>query len=169
MDVDQQDKPLVAFEKYVDSILDLLIDGETIGIKDKLVDLTDKPEILFFGPDEGTADYMDWASSHAKRRGASFWKAFTTGKSQSMGGIPHDKYAMTTRSVHQYVLGIYRKLDLKEEEVTKFQTGGPDGDLGSNEIKISSDKTIAVVDALVSCMMLLASTALNSLVWLILA
>ncbi|CAO3633164.1 unnamed protein product [Mucor fragilis] len=146
LDVDQQDKPLVAFEKYVDSILDLLIDGETIGIKDKLVDLTDKPEILFFGPDEGTADYMDWASSHAKKRGASFWKAFTTGKSQSMGGIPHDKYAMTTRSVHQYVLGIYRKLNLKEEQVTKFQTGGPDGDLGSNEIKISSDKTIAIVD-----------------------
>ncbi|KAL9547950.1 hypothetical protein MBANPS3_005930 [Mucor bainieri] len=146
LDVDQQDKPLVAFEKYVDSVLDLLIDGETIGIKDKLVDLTDKPEILFFGPDEGTADYMDWASSHAKKRGASFWKAFTTGKSQSMGGIPHDKYAMTTRSVHQYVLGIYRKLDLKEEEVTKFQTGGPDGDLGSNEIKISKDKTIAIVD-----------------------
>lgn len=27
-----------------------------------------------------------------------------------------------------------------------MQTGGPDGDLGSNEIKISRDKTIAVVD-----------------------
>merc|ERR1712232_479243 len=27
-----------------------------------------------------------------------------------------------------------------------FQTGGPDGDLGSNEILISKDKTIAVVD-----------------------
>lgn len=26
------------------------------------------------------------------------------------------------------------------------QTGGPDGDLGSNEIKISKDKTIAIVD-----------------------
>ncbi|KAI8646021.1 Glutamate/Leucine/Phenylalanine/Valine dehydrogenase-domain-containing protein [Parasitella parasitica] len=146
LDVDQQDKPVVAFEKYVDSMLDLLIDGETIGIKDKLVDLTGKPEILFFGPDEGTADYMDWASQHARRRGATFWKAFTTGKSPSLGGIPHDKYAMTTRSVHQYVLGIYRKIGLKEEEVTKFQTGGPDGDLGSNEIKISTDKTIAVVD-----------------------
>jgi len=59
-----------------------------------------------------------------------------------MGGIPHDTYGMTTRSVHQYVLGIYRKLGLKEEEVKKFQTGGPDGDLGSNEIKISFDKTI---------------------------
>jgi glutamate dehydrogenase len=27
-----------------------------------------------------------------------------------------------------------------------MQTGGPDGDLGSNEIKISKDKTIAIVD-----------------------
>lgn len=146
LDIDQQDKSFVAFEKYVDSILDLLIVGQTPGIKEKLVDLTDKPEILFFGPDEGTADFMDWASQHARRRNASFWKAFTTGKSQSLGGIPHDTYGMTTRSVHQYVLGIYRTLGLKEEECTKLQTGGPDGDLGSNEIKISKDKTIAIVD-----------------------
>ena len=27
-----------------------------------------------------------------------------------------------------------------------MQTGGPDGDLGSNEIKISKDKTTAIVD-----------------------
>ncbi|KAI7899115.1 Glutamate/Leucine/Phenylalanine/Valine dehydrogenase-domain-containing protein [Cokeromyces recurvatus] len=146
LDVDQQDKPLVAFEKYVDAVLDLLIDGETIGVKEKLVDLTEKPEILFLGPDEGTAEYMDWASQHARRRGASFWKAFTTGKSQSLGGIPHDVYGMTTRSVHQYVLGIYRTFGLQEEDCFKLQTGGPDGDLGSNEIKISNDKTIAVVD-----------------------
>lgn len=112
----------------------------------KIVDRHGKPEILFFGPDEGTADYMDWASSHARQRGASFWKAFTTGKSQSIGGIPHDLFGMTTRSVHQYVLGILRKLNLKEDQVFKLQTGGPDGDLGSNEILISKDKTIGIVD-----------------------
>ncbi|KAF9159656.1 NAD-dependent glutamate dehydrogenase [Actinomortierella ambigua] len=146
LDVNQQDKPLVAFEKYVDAILDLLIVGETPGIKERIVDLYKKPEILFFGPDEGTADYMDWASAHARERGASFWKAFTTGKSQALGGIPHDIYGMTTRSVHQYVLGIYRQLGLKEEDCLKLQTGGPDGDLGSNEIKISKDKTCGIVD-----------------------
>jgi glutamate dehydrogenase len=27
-----------------------------------------------------------------------------------------------------------------------MQTGGPDGDLGSNEIKISKDKTIGIID-----------------------
>ncbi|PVU90824.1 hypothetical protein BB559_004418 [Furculomyces boomerangus] len=146
LNFESQDKPFVAFEKYVDSILDLLLGGQTPGIKEKIVDLYDKPEILFFGPDEGTAGYMDWASKHAHHRGAHFWKAFTTGKSQSMGGIPHDKYAMTTNSVHQYVLGILKKLDIDETKITKFQTGGPDGDLGSNEILISKDKTTSVVD-----------------------
>lgn len=34
----------------------------------------------------------------------------------------------------------------QEESITKLQTGGPDGDLGSNEIKISKDKTMAIVD-----------------------
>jgi glutamate dehydrogenase len=53
---------------------------------------------------------------------------------------------MTTRSVRQYVKGIYRKLGLNEANVTKLQIGGPDGDLGSNEIKLGLEKTIGVVD-----------------------
>lgn len=96
--------------------------------------------------DIGTADMMDWASQHARQKGAGFWNAFTTGKSPAIGGIPHDVFGMTTRSVHQYVLGIFRKLGLDEGTVTKLQIGGPDGDLGSNEIKISKDKTIGIVD-----------------------
>ena len=132
-----QEKADIAFQKYVDAILDIVLAKRN----------ADKgEEILFFGPDEGTANYMDWAALHARKRGASFWKAFTTGKSQSLGGIPHDVFGMTTRSVHQYVLGILRKLGIDERVVTKVQTGGPDGDLGSNEIKISKDKTTAIVD-----------------------
>jgi hypothetical protein len=53
---------------------------------------------------------------------------------------------MTTRSIHAYVLGSLAKLGLDETQVTKFQTGGPDGDLGSNEILISKDRTIGIVD-----------------------
>lgn len=137
-----QDKSQVSFHKYVDSILDLLL----LEKNSSIVDRWGMEEILFFGPDEGSADYMDWASLHAKQRGASFWKAFATGKSQSLGGIPHDLYGMTTTSIHSYVSGIYRKLSLLEDEVTKFQTGGPDGDLGSNEILMSSNKTLSIVD-----------------------
>lgn len=39
---------------------------------------------------------------------------------------------MTSLSVRAYTTGIYRQLGLNEEEVTKVQTGGPDGDLGSS-------------------------------------
>ncbi|KAH7926488.1 NADH-dependent glutamate dehydrogenase [Leucogyrophana mollusca] len=140
--------PRRCFEKYVDSIIDLLIPGQTPGIKERLVDLYGKPELLFFGPDEGTADMMDWAALHARDRGAeTWWKSFTTGKSaERLGGVPHDTYGMTSLSIRQYVLGIYKQLGLREKDITKVQTGGPDGDLGSNEILLSSDKTVAIID-----------------------
>jgi glutamate dehydrogenase len=106
---------------------------------------------------------------HARDRGAvTWWKSFTTGKSAAqLGGIPHDTYGMTSRSIRQYVVGIYKQLGLREKDVTKVQTGGPDGDLGSSmspslsfrswceaddawrcvdEILLSSDKTIAIID-----------------------
>lgn len=52
--------------------------------------------------------------------------SFTTGKSANrLGGVPHDTYGMTSISIRQYVLGIYKHLGLREKDVTKVQTGGP--------------------------------------------
>jgi glutamate dehydrogenase len=140
LNIDNQDEAERAFKDYIDGILDIIIDHEDVR------DLYGKEEILFFGPDEGTAELMDWVPIHGNKRMYSFSKALSTGKSPEVGGIPHDLYGMTTQSVHQYVLGALEKLGLKEKDVVKFQTGGPDGDLGSNEIKISEDKTVAVID-----------------------
>ncbi len=135
-----QERAELAFQKYIHGLLDLMLPN------DEIRDLLGSDEILFLGPDEGTAELMNLASSDARRRGYCFWRAFTTGKSLFMGGVPHDLYGMTTRGVHEYVLRSLDKLGLREEEVTKVQTGGPDGDLGSNEILISRDRTLAVVD-----------------------
>lgn len=146
LDYRHQDKARVAFEKYIDSILDLLLPPSSPGIKDPIVDLYGKEEILFMGPDENTADLVDWATEHARGRGAPWWKSFFTGKSPRLGGIPHDRYGMTTLSVREFVKGIYRKLNLDPSKVKKLQTGGPDGDLGSNEILLSNEKYIAIVD-----------------------
>ena len=140
LNLDAQEAGEPAFEKYVDGLLDVLLPD------DSAKDYLGREEILFLGPDEGTAHVMDWASKHARQRGYRFWKAFSTGKSTEDGGIPHDVYGMTTNSVHEYVLGILSKLGLEEERVTKAQTGGPDGDLGSNEILFSKDQTLCVVD-----------------------
>ncbi|KAJ6113763.1 Glutamate dehydrogenase NAD-dependent [Penicillium sp. IBT 18751x] len=146
LDVNHQDKARVAFEKYIDSIMDLLLPPVSPGIKDPIVDLHGQDEILFMGPDENTAELVDWATEHARARGAPWWKSFFTGKSPKLGGIPHDTYGMTTLSVRQYVLGIYRKLNIDPSTMLKLQTGGPDGDLGSNEILLSNEKYCAIVD-----------------------
>jgi len=135
-----QDKSESAFKKYINGLLDLLLPDENI------VDHYGKEVILFLGPDEGTADMMGWASERARILEHPYWKAFSTGKPVSMGGIPHDLYGMTTNSVHQYVIEILNKVGKKESLVTKVMTGGPDGDLGSNEILISKDKLLAIID-----------------------
>ncbi len=135
-----QDEEERAFKSYIDGMMDLIMPNEEVK------DLYKKREILFLGPDERTAHLMDWAALYARRRGYEYWKSFSTGKSPAIGGIPHDMYGMTTAGVHEYVLGVLEKLGLKEENIVKIQTGGPDGDLGSNEILMSKDKTIAVVD-----------------------
>jgi glutamate dehydrogenase len=139
---DAQENVQLAFKKYVSGLLDLLV----FTPEDRIVDHYQKPELLFLGPDENTADLMEWAAKFAQSRGYKYWKSFTTGKPAVLGGIPHDVHGMTTNGVHAYVVGVLAKLGLQEENVTKFQTGGPDGDLGSNEILISKDKTIAIVD-----------------------
>jgi glutamate dehydrogenase len=138
--LDSQDKAESAFKNYIEGLLDLLLPDKEV------TDAYGRNEILFLGPDENTAEMMDWACLRARGRGYPFWKSFTTGKYPSLGGVPHDLHGMTTQSIHQYVLGVLEELGLEEEKVTKIQTGGPDGDLGSNEIKISKDRTLAVID-----------------------
>jgi len=66
----------LCFENFVDAIIDLLIPGQSPGIKEKIVDLSGRkdPEVLFFGPDENTAGLMDWACFHARKRNAPWWK-----------------------------------------------------------------------------------------------
>ncbi|MBN2246648.1 MAG: NAD-glutamate dehydrogenase [Candidatus Aminicenantes bacterium] len=135
-----QDKPKAAFKKYINGLLDLMLPDE------KILDYYNKEVILFLGPDEGTAELMEWATLRAKSLGYTYWKAFATGKPVTMGGIPHDLYGMTTNSVHQYVINILKKVGVPESNITKVMTGGPDGDLGSNEIFISKDKIIALID-----------------------
>jgi glutamate dehydrogenase len=129
-----------AFRFYIDAILDLLVPPRRSDVAGW------EEEILFFGPDEGTADLMDWACGRARERGYGYWKAVTTGKDAALGGISHKEFGMTTQGVHRYVLGILRELGVAEDAITKAQTGGPDGDLGSNEILVSRDRTIALVD-----------------------
>lgn len=131
------------FTKYLEALLDCMM-PEQNGIYSG--HMKGSSELLYFGPDENTAGFMDLGAELARARGYPYWKALTTGKSVRLGGVPHDTYGMTTASVHAYVLELLRELGEEEAAITKFQTGGPDGDLGSNEILVSKDRTIGMVD-----------------------
>jgi glutamate dehydrogenase len=74
-----------ALYDYTEGIIDLMIDDQCI------IDYYGNPEMIFFGPDEGTARLMDAVALRARDRDYPYWRTLTTGKSF---GIPHDSYGM---------------------------------------------------------------------------
>lgn len=174
-----------ALYDYTEGIMDLMLPDETV------VDHYGKPEMVFFGPDEGTAPLMDAISFRAKERGYEYWRTITTGKSF---GIPHDTYGIlenhdlfgltahkdkktelqingdtvaltadmediwkhiggkikTSGMTTTGIMGAFRTLishcGCREEDLNLMITGGPDGDLGSNEIQCYQGKICLILD-----------------------
>lgn len=174
-----------ALNDYTEGIMDLMLPDSSV------VDYYGKSEMVFFGPDEGTAPLMDDIAYHAREKGYQYWRTITTGKSF---GIPHDTYGllaggeafglydqgksgvelqvegrsviitsdmekifaevgdkitasgMTTTSI----MGSFRTLidhyKAKEEELNLMITGGPDGDLGANQIQCYKGKICLIID-----------------------
>lgn len=119
-----------------DSILDLVVDTEET--RETIVDYFGKREVLYLGPDENVIpEDINWIIKQAGRRGYETPAAFMSSKPRA--GINHKEYGVTSEGVNvfldvalQRVLGI----DPRKESFTIKMTGGPDGDVGGNEIKI---------------------------------
>ena len=157
----------------------------------EIIDYLEKPERLFFGPDEGTAGFMDAVAYRAKERGDKYWRTATTGKSF---GIPHDTYGLTddrrvfglisrddegtelqieglpvmvttdTRRIRKKIgdhiatsgmttMGVMATLrtvldhcDMPEADTNLMMTGGPDGDLGANQIQSFKGRICLIID-----------------------
>ena len=76
---------LEALIDYTEGILDLMQPDPQV------VDYLGTPELIFFGPDEGTAPLMDAVAENARKRGYRHWRTITTGKTI---GIPHDAFGL---------------------------------------------------------------------------
>lgn len=119
-----------------DSILDLVVD--TKETQENIVDYYGKREVLYLGPDENvTPADINWIIKQAGRRGYETPAAFMSSKPRA--GINHKEYGVTSEGVNvfldvalQRVLGI----DPRKESFTVKMTGGTDGDVGGNQIKI---------------------------------
>ena len=174
-----------ALNDYTEGIMDLVLPDPSI------IDYYGMTEMVFFGPDEGTAPLMDAVARHAKDRGYMYWRTLTTGKSS---GIPHDTYGLlesgetfglyshgsrgtelqiegesvvTTTEVEEIyahiggkvlcsgmtttsIMGAFRTLidfaGVKEGSLNLMMTGGPDGDLGANQIQCYKGKICLIID-----------------------
>jgi len=168
-----------ALYDYTEGILDLMLGDGTVS------------EMVFFGPDEGTAPLMDAVAFRARERGYQHWRTLTTGKSF---GIPHDTYGrlesgdlfglidrkasgtelcingestLITRDMDAIydaiggrieasgmtttgVMGAFRTLVTHygedEASLNLMMTGGPDGDLGANEIQCYKGRICLIID-----------------------
>jgi glutamate dehydrogenase len=121
---------------FSDTILDLVVDTEET--RSQIVDYWGKKEVLYLGPDEQvTPADINWIIQQAGRRGYGTPSAFMSSKARA--GINHKEYGVTSEGVNVYLDVALKKslgIDPRKEPFTIKMTGGPDGDVGGNEINI---------------------------------
>lgn len=121
---------------FTDTILDLIVDTEET--RKEVVDFVGKKEVLYLGPDEQVIPSdIEWVIKRAGQRGYGTPAAFMSSKPRA--GINHKEYGVTSEGVNVYLDVALRKvlkIDPKSESFTVKITGGPDGDVAGNELKI---------------------------------
>lgn len=120
---------------FVDCMLDLITPDEET--RKHIVDRFGKPEFIYLGPDENiTPDHIDWIVARAKRRKYGMPTAFMSSKPSA--GINHKVYGVTSEGVNVFleVALLARGIDPRKQPFTLKITGGPDGDVAGNMIKI---------------------------------
>ena len=106
---------------------------------DALLDLTlrESTEFIYLGPDENVSnELIEWISERAARRGHPLPSTFMSSKPGA--GINHKEYGITSEGVTVYLEVALRRqgLDPETQPFTVKLTGGPDGDVAGNELKI---------------------------------
>jgi len=121
---------------FTDSMLDLIVDSPET--RKNVVDYLGKKEVLYLGPDEQVVPQdINWIVARAAKRGYDTPAAFMSSKPRA--GINHKEFGVTSEGVNVYLEVALRRalgIDPKNSSFTIKMTGGPNGDLAGNEIKI---------------------------------
>ncbi len=123
----------------VNALLDLLVPDdeyhESKGIQ--RVSYYHQDEIIYLGPDENvTNELISWIPEQAMRRGYPYARAFMSSKPND--GINHKEYGVTSEGVYVYLINMLKHLGINphKDSFSIKMTGGPDGDVGGNLLKI---------------------------------
>merc|ERR1712117_937493 len=123
-----------SLKSFCNSILDLIV---TTGGKEFMVDRLGYDEPIFLGPDEQVIpEDIDWIIQQAGRRGYSVPPAFMSSKPKA--GINHKTYGVTSEGVAVFLDVALRDSGIEPDKqpFTIKITGGPDGDVGGNLLRI---------------------------------
>lgn len=131
-------KPGVDHQKagrdFVDGLLDLVTELELTTANDQPVI---EDEYLYLGPDENVSDSLiEWVVERSRERHYAFPSTIISSK--PLSGINHKKYGVTSEGVLvflRYAL-IESGVDPERDAFSIKLTGGPDGDVGGNAIRI---------------------------------
>jgi len=96
-----------------------------------------QPELLYLGPDENITPFdIEWVISRARTRGYSMAAAFMSSKPRE--GINHKVYGVTSEGVAVFLNQALRAAGIwpDREPWSIKLTGGPDGDVAGNMLKI---------------------------------
>lgn len=129
---------LQAVRGSVNAMLDLLVSrDESDEAMQAIISYYEREEIIYLGPDENiTNDLIEWIPVQAARRGYRYAAAFMSSKPGA--GINHKQYGVTSEGLNVFLDNMLRNLGInpKAEKFTIKMTGGPDGDVAGNELKI---------------------------------
>ena len=122
-------------KSFVDCILDLISPDE--ATRSLVVDHFGKPELIYLGPDENILpSHIEWMVRRAQMRDYPMPTAFISSKPGA--GINHKRYGVTSEGVNVFLETFLRSMEIDptKDPFTVKITGGPDGDVAGNMIKI---------------------------------
>ncbi|RLO13646.1 hypothetical protein DYB28_006571 [Aphanomyces astaci] len=140
---------------FSDALLDLNTTDE--AVKSQVVDYYGKDELIYLGPDENIIpDDITWMTKRAAYRGYPIPRAFISSKPDV--GINHKVYGVTSEGVAVFADVALRSqnIDPRKQSFTVKITGGTDGDVAGNIIKIlareygSNVKVVGICDGTAS-------------------
>ncbi len=147
---------LQAVRGAINAMLDLLVSRDESSDDASAVPMVtyyEKEDIIYLGPDENiTNDLIEWIPLQAARRGYRYALAFMSSKPGA--GINHKEFGVTSEGLNVYLDNMLRYLGInpRAQKFTVKITGGPDGDVAGNELKIlhreygENARVVAVAD-----------------------
>lgn len=120
---------------FADALLDLITDDDATNrsVRDRL----HVKEWIYLGPDENiTPGHINWIVDRAAARGYRFPNALMSSKPGA--GINHKEYGVTSEGVNVFLETALKSngIDPRSESFTLKITGGPDGDVAGNLMRI---------------------------------